>query len=407
MRFINGGRSLVRVTGLLLFLVLVGGGTALAQVQAQDVREKATELYNAGTMLMSKGDAQQAIQKFSEAIALDGSFPYPYINRAVAFVTTGKFAEGFADAEKAIGLHKEGVFPEAYLAIAHQVKGMVYQNERKNEAALEAFSKAIDLSPSDPKLYNSRGNIYRIMQNYEAALKDFNKAISLNPTIAQLFGNRGAVHMHLKKYELSIKDLDEAIRLDKTLASAFLNRGNTHAETKNYEAALQDYDQAIALAPKPEYFYNRGRLHMIQKNYDLAVRDNTAAIDMDSKYSDAYGNRGVSYGYLGKSSLAVEDLRKAVGFRPDSALLRYNFSHQLYRTSQFAAATAEATKVIQMAPRWREAYILRSAIYAKSGNVAGAKADRDTASKLRAGDRPFEGGLVFTFDIVVDDESDQ
>lgn len=407
MRFENCGKLVVWVTGLLLFSALVGGGSALGQIQPQEVRVRATELYNAGTTLMAKGEAQQAIQKFGEAIAIDDTFPYPYINRAVAYVTLSRYSEGLADAEKAIGLHKEGFFPEAYLAIAYQVKGMVFQNEGKSEAALESFSKAVDLNPSDPKFYNSRGNVHRVLKNYEAALKDFDKGISLNATIPQLFANRGSVHMHLKNYELSIKDLDEAIRLDKNLASAFLNRGNTHAETKNYEAALNDYNQAISIGQKPEYFYNRGRVYMIQKKYDLAVNDNTAALALDPNFAGAYGNRAVAYGHLGKSALAVDDLRKAVGFRPDSALLRYNLSHQLYLTGHFAAAATEATRAIEMAPRWREAYILRSVINAKSGNATRAKADRDTASKLVAGDRPFEGELVFTFNVQLPDENDQ
>lgn len=400
-------RLFLRAFGLLLLLMLVGILSVQGQSRSEADRIKAAELFNAGTTLMGKGEIQQAIEKFNDAILIDASFPYPYVNRAVALASLSKLPEALSDADKAISLYGDSAYPQSYVAIAYQVKGMVFQNQGKNDVALEAFSKAIEMSPSDPKLYNSRGNLQRILKNFESALKDFDKGIELNPKIPHLFVNRGSVHLNLKHYEASIKDLDEAIRLDSTIAGAFLNRANTHTETKNYAAALSDYNQAISLARKPEHFYGRGRLYIAQGKFDLAVKDNSEALAIDPKSASAYGNRGVAYGKLGKHLLAIEDLRKAVALRPDAAGLRFNLSHQLYTIGQFSEAAVKATEVIEMAPIWRDPYLLRSLIYAKMGNAAKAKTDRDRAAKLGTGNKPFEGELAFTIDIFLSENPDQ
>jgi tetratricopeptide (TPR) repeat protein len=63
--------------------------------------------------------------------------------------------------------------------------GMAYADEKMNEKAIGAYSKAITLDPRNPIPYHNLGNIYEDEKNIEMAKKYWQTAISLNPQFIQ------------------------------------------------------------------------------------------------------------------------------------------------------------------------------------------------------------------------------
>ena len=395
--------SRVFLTALIVLLTLT------FQSQAQTAAENArlVELFNQAATLMAKGDGAQAAEKYSEAIAIFPTSPIPYLNRGTAYASFGKLTEAVADADKALNLLGNGLHPPNYSAVAYIIKGSVSQSKGELQAAVDAFSKAIEFDQTEAKSWNNRGNAYLQLKQFAEARKDYDKAIELDPTIALFWVNRSSVNLRLKDYSASLKDVEEALRLDKSSDSGYYTRGNVYTEQQKYDLALTDYNQAIALRPKALYFYGRGRLYLVSGKFDLAIKDNTEALTLDSKYVAALGNRAVAYTRLGKFGPAAEDVRRALEFSPNSPWLRYNLGYLLYQNKQYSLALDEATKVIGSAPRWRDPYILRSNAYVKLGNQIKAKADRDAAAKLGPGGRPVEDVSSFEFTIFLPEETNQ
>jgi tetratricopeptide (TPR) repeat protein len=387
-----------------LFFAVVAAYTVGAQ-QSQGDFAKVQAAFDAGNAFLNRGQAQAAVEKYSEAIAINGSFPLPYINRGIAYATLSRNAEALADAEKALSLLAPGTFPATHSGLAHQVKGIVYQNQGNHKLALESFSKAIELDPGSAKYFNARGVVYRLLNEFDLALADYNKAISLDPTIPHTFVNRASVYLKRKDHAAALKDLDEAIRLDKSIDTAYNNRANTYIEIKDYEKALTDYSQAILLNPKSAYYYGRGRLHILQGRYESGVSDNTEAIRLDPANPNAYLNRAVAYSRSNKFALALADIRKASELKPESVHIRYNLAYVLYRQGEYSAAIGEANKVMAAAPKWDAPYKLRANAYAKLGNAAKAKADSETAARLGPGNPPVEDIFIFSLDLMMSEET--
>ena len=67
----------------------------------------------------------------------------------------------------------------------HFNHGLTYATSEQYEAALEEFSRAIELDPDDAQAYSNRGTAYHQLQQYEGALEDFGRAIELDPTNAE------------------------------------------------------------------------------------------------------------------------------------------------------------------------------------------------------------------------------
>lgn len=93
-------------------------------------------------------------------------------------------------------LEGKGDLPGAYRS--YQQRGVEYakrweQREMRQDMllALADFSKAIQLSPGDPKSYDNRGQAQLALGNFANALEDFDHALSLNPAFALARFHRG------------------------------------------------------------------------------------------------------------------------------------------------------------------------------------------------------------------------
>jgi len=396
----NSSLKLARLVFVLYVLVLAVGGARSVSAQSlspEDI-EKVKQLFGAANTLLNNGDAQQAVQKYNEAISIAPSIPGLYINRGLAYISLSKYPEAITDADKALELSETDLSLRSQLAIAYQIKALAIQSQGDNKTAVELYSKAIAIDPYNPKFRNGRGNSYRLLEQYQEALADYTEAIKLDATIPHPLINRAAVYRKLNNPDAALKDLDDAVRLDKANAALFLNRGNIYFDKGRYDEALQDYSQAISIKPKPEYFYSRSLVYFKQGKYELAVKEATESIALDPSNAEAFRARSIAYSKLGQNSLALADIRKAVALKEASVTMRYNLAFLLFRTGQLQPAIDEAAKTIAMDPNWRAPYILRAAAYAKLGNAPKAKIDQDAAAKLSAKYLP-KGEDIFSLDL--------
>src|SRR6266480_547792 len=76
-------------------------------------------------------------------------------------------------------------------AAAHGNKGNELAQAAKYDEAIVEFTKAIELSASDPRLYNDRGRVYRAMAKYTEAMADFDKSVGLAPKSETGYLERG------------------------------------------------------------------------------------------------------------------------------------------------------------------------------------------------------------------------
>src|SRR5213076_3284608 len=91
-------------------------------------------------------------------------------------------------------------------AAAHGNKGNELAQAAKYDEAIVEFTKAIELSSSDPRLYNDRGRVYRAMAKFTEAMADFNKAIALAPKSETGYIERGQTEMSQNKFDEALVD---------------------------------------------------------------------------------------------------------------------------------------------------------------------------------------------------------
>lgn len=115
------------------------------------------------------------------------------------------------------------------------------------------------LPPTDPKTaedYIARGDYAFDQGKYDAAITAYSRAIELGPDLAQAYNNRAYAYMTIQKYDLALPDLDTAIRLRPDYVNALMNRGDIHNYYYQIDRAraIADYDRVLELDPDaPNY----------------------------------------------------------------------------------------------------------------------------------------------------------
>lgn len=161
--------------------------------------------------------------------------------------------------------------------------------------------------------FYNRANAYSKLGEHQKAIDDYSQAIDLDPSDASSFYNRGNSYSDLEQHLKAIEDFTAAIRIEPDFAHAYGNRARERADLDQYDAALKDYDLALKYDPNNAIDYNgRGYLLHKMKRYDEALNDYNTAIRLNSSFGNAYMNRGTTYETLGLYEDAVRDWERQI-----------------------------------------------------------------------------------------------
>jgi tetratricopeptide (TPR) repeat protein len=199
-------------------------------------------------------------------------------------------------------------------------KGYSLRFNKKNQRAMEAFNKAIEIDPRYANAYAGRAAIYNDWGHYQQALRESEQAIQLDPKLAWGFNCRGNAYIGLLNFQKAIEDLNKAIELDPKKTWPYSDRSRVYHMLKNYRQALEDANKAIELDPEfSDAYFRRGRALSSLNNVHDAIKDFDKAIELDPTFGRFFLYRGYALLKLNKTEQGLEDLKKAASLGNDEA----------------------------------------------------------------------------------------
>ncbi|MFH1227014.1 MAG: tetratricopeptide repeat protein [Planctomycetota bacterium] len=291
--------------------------------------------------------------------------------------------------DKAVEAFTKAIETTPTLAYAYYERGMITAYiYNKLEEAMPDFEKVLELDPKSHIGWSAKGSLENARKKYDKAMESYNKAIELSPDHSPVYNSRGIIYVKKGELDRAIADFTEAIRLDPKSILAYNNRGNVYdlkaerqtspgAYRELADKALADYEEAIKADPKYALsYYNRGILYGSKAEresnpdkccelIDKAIADHTEAIRLAPKYSDAYNNRGIAYD--NKTELPAGSRDK---LSPEA-------SREL-----MDKAIADYTEAIRLNPNDSAPFINRGKVYNKKGRPDLALADYNEAIRL-------------------------
>jgi small glutamine-rich tetratricopeptide repeat-containing protein alpha len=109
--------------------------------------------------------------------------------------------EAYRTAIKAVPAPKEATEEEKKKAEELKNEGNNLLKDGKHQEAIDAYSKAIDLDPSNAVYFSNRAAVHLKLGDNDAALADCDKALKLDPGYSKAYCRKGVAHMNKEENE--------------------------------------------------------------------------------------------------------------------------------------------------------------------------------------------------------------
>jgi len=97
--------------------------------------------------------------------------------------------------------------------------------------------------------FKAAGNTALAAKDFDAAIENYTKAIELNPLDHVFFSNRSAAYLSKGDGESALEDAEQCIKLNASFAKGFSRKGAALHALRSYDEAIAAYEAGLAVAP--------------------------------------------------------------------------------------------------------------------------------------------------------------
>jgi tetratricopeptide (TPR) repeat protein len=277
---------------------------------------------------------------------------------------------------------------------AHYRLGRLYQRQNKSLEALAEFETAARLHPliGAGRLLQLVGALNAAQQNFDAALQAYSRRVDIHPNDADAHRSLGYTYVRLDRREEAFAEFAVALWLAPDTADVYVAMSQLDASNGDFGAAAEDARRAIERNPssKQARYALASALMRLDKSDDakpefdaferLQAEETAAA----ARQMTVNGLRreAVARSDSGEYDRAVAALRKALELSPAAASSELELGAALLKTGQ----TAEAVDHLQTAARLEDSLEVHEQLasaYAALGRQADSERELARSQQLR------------------------
>ena len=230
-------------------------------------------------------DVAEALDYCADLVRREPTNAGAWCRRADCWNEKGELENAIKDYTEAIRLN-----PEA--AVIYNNRGNAKRTKKDFDGAIQDYDEAIRLDPKCVFAYFNRAIAKRDTQDFDGAIHDYDEAIRFDPKCTPAYINRGFAAMQNSAYASAISDFDEAIRLDAKSTYPLVNKSFLLAACP--DAKYRDAAKAIELANAalmldPERAHAKGAKACalaLQGDFDAAINLEEEALKDERFHTD-------------------------------------------------------------------------------------------------------------------------
>ena len=239
-----------------------------------------------GHALFVKGQPDDAIGHYLEALKINPDDAAAHNNLGNAFLQKGQVDEAMAQFEAALKIEPDFAEPHNNLGNALLRKGQV-------DDAIAQFNAALEIEPLDAQAHYNLGSVLLQRGKWEEAAARFNQALAIDPDYAEAHNNLGNALLQQGQSDAAITQYREALAINPTFADPLSNLGNALLQSGQVADAIAELRKAVAIHPA-----------------DVAARDNLGAALFQG----------------GQLDEAMAQFQEVLRLKPDDATARSNLA---------------------------------------------------------------------------------
>ena len=149
--------------------------------------------------------------------------------------------------------------------------GLIAGRERRPDAAVACFERALRLDPDNVIALENLGSAYRQQKRWNEARKALERALEIDPRSPEANYTLGMVFAETGQTQRAYECLEKALTIRPTYAEAWNNLGVLYLRTQRRDQAVASFEQCIRVAPGFDQAYlNLARVYIIEEQRDKA-----------------------------------------------------------------------------------------------------------------------------------------
>jgi tetratricopeptide (TPR) repeat protein/glycosyltransferase involved in cell wall biosynthesis len=289
-------------------------------------------------------------------------------------------------------LHAHPDHPEAL-----HLLGLLAHQAGKYDEAVQAFARAIAISPREPMYHNNLGLALWARRGLPAeASASFRRALALEPHYAEAYNNLGCLLAEQGGLDEAAASYRRALALKPDYAEAHNNLGLLLKNRGELDDAVESLRRALALKPDfAEAHSNLGLVFGEQGRHDEAAASLRRALALKPDFADAHSNLGLVLKKQGKHGDAADSLRRALALKPEHPDAHNNLGTVFHEQGRLDEALASLRRAVAVKPDYVEAYHNLGVVCSDAGDLDGSIASFRQALARRPdyADAHFGAGL--------------
>lgn len=338
---------------------------------------------NLGDIYFVLKDYEKALYNYNISVEIEPLNPVWLEDRIDIYILQNNYKDALNDLNKTIELYPESSY------YFNNRADFYWDYLEEYDLALKDYAKVIDLnndSYQTARAINNRAIIYINQGEDKLAIEEYSKAIIIEPTEPLCYSNRARRWQHLGDYTKALNDFTKSIELETDNTEWYVYRAECYQEMGDLTSALKDYDKMIDLNPSSSFNYNnRADFYWdYLDEYDLALKDYAKAIDLNSddlEVARAINNRAIIYSTKGEDKLAIEEYTKSIIIEPYEPLYYSNRGRRWQNLGNYTKALNDFRKSIELETDNPEWYIYSADCYTEMENFKLALRDISSAIK--------------------------
>jgi tetratricopeptide (TPR) repeat protein len=269
-------------------------------------------------------------------------------------------------------------------ASIHREMGRLFLSEKKYQAALFNFDKAIEIKADYYEAWTSRGINLNDLGRYDKAINSFDKAIEINPNCHYSWDNRGDSLSSLGRYEEAILSHEKALKIKPDYHYSWSSRGSSLSKLGRYDEAIASYDKALEIKPDDAYSWDgRGDSLSSLGQHEEAIASYDKALKFKPDYYYSWRSRGSSLRNLGRHEEAVASYDKALEIESDCYYSWDVRGDSLDDLERYEEAIASYDKSLEIKPDYHYSWDGRGDSLNNLGRYEEAIASYDKALEIK------------------------
>jgi tetratricopeptide (TPR) repeat protein len=199
----------------------------------------------------------------------------------------------------------------------YYAEGNRFFREGAYEAALEQYTKAIQLDPRNGSYYTSRGATYGKLGMYEKGLKELEKAISVDPSLEEPYYLVESFYAELDLTDTAIDFLQKKSARSPNNGVIAVALGYAYYRKGELDKARAEMERAISINPLYPLAHTGLGVVLLTENRDEEAKSAfERALELKPDYPEAHLYLGVVYRRAGNEDAAQAEMEAAYALKP-------------------------------------------------------------------------------------------